>query len=150
MMRQVKRADPFYQAQAILSRRDHSIAEVTAKLRRQGFAAGQITAAVTRLIERGLVNDDRFARAYIDAALRRTAVGPRWLQHKLLEKGITPELITAVLKQTFPRGRAEALAHQAAANWQRRHPRQASDQARLARFLASRGFSSEIISSILA
>lgn len=141
MMKQGKRSDVLYQAQAILSRRDHSRAELQAKLRRRGFTAGQIAVAVARLQQRGLLDDEQFTAAFISAALRRTIVGPRWLRSKLREKGIASERITTALQQAFPPGREEALIRQAAAAWRRLHPRHASDQARLYRFLASRGFS---------
>lgn len=150
MQRQGKRANPFYQAQAILSQRDHSIAELAAKLRRRGFAVEHVSDAITRLQKGGLLNDERFAGAFIDSTMRRTFVGPRWLRHKLRQKGIENNCIAAALQSAFPPGREQKIAYQAAAAWRRMHPSRRQDTDRLARFLTSRGFSTSVISTLLA
>ncbi|MBI4021950.1 MAG: regulatory protein RecX [Candidatus Andersenbacteria bacterium] len=148
MPRQGQRTNPYYQAQAILARRDHSVAELAAKLRRQGFSAGQVTDTLGRLQQNSLLDDERFTSAYIAAALRRTSVGPIWLRHKLRQKGIQPNYIVAVLQRTFPPGRERSIARQAAAAWRRLHPSHQNDWHRLTRFLLSRGFSSDVISAL--
>ena len=147
MLRQGRLANPYYQAQAMLARRDHSTVTLTAKLRRQGFSAEQVRSTVARLQNSGLLNDERFTGNYIDAVLRRKPVGPLWLQHKLRQQGIEPELITAALHLAFPPGREEEIARRAAAAWRRLHPSRPPHIDALARFLASRGFSAAVISA---
>jgi regulatory protein len=138
---QGKRQDPNYQAEAILSRREHSVFEVKTKLRRRKFTQEQINEAVARLAARGLLNDERFAQVYVASTLRQKAIGPRWLRAKLVQKGIARPLIDATIAAAFPPGAEEEVARRAVETWRRTHPGSAPDHVRLARFLASRGFS---------
>ena len=146
---QGKRQDPHYQAEAILSRREHSIFEMQTKLRRHKFTNQQITAAIGGLKSRGLLNDARFAQAYIASTLRRKAVGPRWLHAKLVQKGVARSVIDEAVTAAFPSGGEENLARQAADSWRRTHSKYAHDTQRLARFLTSRGFARNAIAIVL-
>jgi len=145
-----KRADPTWQAQDILSRRDHSEAEVRGKLRRKGFTPDQIDMAIRWLQEKRLLNDAAFARRYIAAVLSAKAVGRRWLKHKLQEKGIAASIQEEALNAALAPEQETALAERAAAAWQRAHSQHASDRQRLVRHLLSRGFSWETISRALS
>lgn len=157
-----KRQDVFYQAQAVLSRRDHSAAEVKAKLARKGFTTDEIAKTVDFLQEKKLLDDARFAQAYVESILRAKPVGPRYLSAKLKQKEIGESIIQKTLLQVFSppyeggvpaegggRGREAILAEQAAAQWKRIHPKHAQDKQRLFRFLSSRGFTHDAISAIL-
>lgn len=140
-----KRKDPIYQAQDILSRRDHSIHEVKTKLKRKGFTENQVTEAVTWLQEQKLLDDKKFARTFVENTLLYRAVGPRYLKLKLQQKGIAGPVLAAALQQAFPPGRESEVAKEAANAWRRAHPAHASDKNRLYRFLISRGFSPDKI-----
>jgi regulatory protein len=137
----MKKQNPFYQAQAILSRRDHSEAEVTLKLKRKGFSAADIAKTLAWLKNNHLLNDALFARRYIESIVRSKPVGPRWLRHKLRAKGVATSVITSALAELLPPEREKELAQAAVARWQRTHPDTAQDPQRLMRFLMSRGFS---------
>ncbi|GEM_PF-2864398 len=142
-----KRTDPYYQAQDILSRRDHSIAEVRQKLGRKKFSREQIEAVVRRLIQEELLNDERFATMYTADMLRFKTVGPRWVATALLQKNIDRDIVARVVAEAYPSGTEAALAKKAAKAWQGSHRGVAHDQMRLWRFLAARGFSSASISA---
>lgn len=147
-----KRQDVFYQAQAVLSRRDHSVAEVKAKLARKGFTTDEIAKTLDFLQEKKLLDDARFAKAYAQSILRAKPVGPRYLSAKLKQKGVGEEIIRNAIDEAFsvsPVSRETELAHQAADQWRRLHPKYASDKQRLFRFLASRGFTQDAISAIM-
>lgn len=153
-----KRGDPYYQAQDILSRRDHSEAEVRDKLRRKKFTDSQIDPVITQLKEKRLLDDQRFATTYIENTVLFKPVGPRWLKMKLRSKRVADGLIEAALSEAFTGDRETQLLQQAAATWRRSHRPPASDsshnsrlhQQRLYRFLISRGFSSGKISDLLS
>lgn len=140
-----KRTDPIYQAQAILAIRDHSIAEITLKLKKKGFTAPDIQTALGWLEQHKLVNDQQFAERYVDSLLRSKPVGPRWLHAKLREKGVEPSLIAATLAKLYSKELENHLAKQATAEWQRTHTTSANDPQKLFRFLISRGFSADVI-----
>lgn len=136
-----KRTDPIYQAQAILAIRDHSMAEITLKLKKKGFAHPDIKDALVWLEQHKLINDQEFAERYIEGMIRSKPVGPRWLQAKLRQKGITPDVISATLARHCSPDRERELAKEATAAFILRSP----DPARLYRFLLTRGFSADII-----
>lgn len=135
-----KRQDVFYQAQAILSRRDHSVFEVKSKLSRKGFTEEEVAKAVAFLQEQNLLDDTRFARAYAESILASKPVGPRYLRAKLKQKGVEESVIHEVVGEMGER--EHELARQAAEKWKRIHPKYAGDKRRLYRFLVSRGFTS--------
>lgn len=82
----------FTRALDILSRRDHSEAELALKLRRKGVGEEEIESAVSRLRELGYLNDRRLAERIADSALAAgTMVGPR-LSQELHRRGIPRDL----------------------------------------------------------
>ena len=146
---QGKRTDPLYQAQDILSRRDHSTAEVQNKLKRKGFTTEQISVAIHWLQEKRLLDDARFAERYIANTLAAKAVGRRWLQNKLREKGVAAALVESALNTALTPEQEHTHAQRAAATWRRIHSREATDQGRLTRHLLSRGFSWEVVGDVV-
>ncbi len=143
-----KRTDSFYQAQDILSRRDHSENELRTKMRRKGFAVEIVEEVVTKLKKIGLIDDEKFADSYVKNILLFKPVGPRWIKHKLKEKGIESEIIDRTVENNFPAGREAELAAQAVATWRRTHQLKSGERdeimkhrQRLTRYLAARGFS---------
>ena len=141
MNKTTKDNDPIWKAQDILSRRDHSEFEVRTKLRRKRFSPEEINTAVNWLYERQLLNDHDFARRYIENTLSLKPVGPRWLAAKLKQKGISNDIISEVIANSFIEGKETELAAEAALRWQKSHPSKAADKQKLLRFLQSRGFS---------
>ncbi|MCH8748258.1 regulatory protein RecX [Patescibacteria group bacterium] len=144
-----KRQDPIYQAQEILSRRDHSEREVRIKLAKKGFSADQVDEAITWLYQRKLLDDAKFAQLYVTNTLRFKAVGPRWLINQLQQKGIAVEQIEPAIFEALDDAAELKLAHQAARQWQKTHQKYQHDRTRLARHLYSRGFSPECVDTTL-
>lgn len=143
-----KRGDPYYQAQDILSRRDHSEAEVRDKLRRKKFTDSQIAEVLERLKEQRLIDDARFATIYIENTLRFKAVGPRWLKYKLAQKRVASAIVIEALMTLYPADQEALVMQQAVTSWQRQHPQ--FDAVRLTRFLLSRGFSPSLVSQTVS
>ncbi|MEK7556789.1 MAG: RecX family transcriptional regulator, partial [Patescibacteria group bacterium] len=94
---------------------------------------------------------------------RTKYVGPRYLRAKLKQKGVGEDIIREVLGETFSppyeggvpaqgggRGREAALAKLAVDQWKRTHPQHAGDRQRLYRFLLARGFSIDLVTSLVA
>lgn len=136
-----KRTNSIYQAQDILSRRDHSEFEVRTKLKRKRFGPTEVERAIKWLYEQKLLDDAAFTKRYIDSMLLGKPVGPRWLQQKLFAKGVDSSIIEDALTQTFTAGKEAELAQDAAERWRRSHPSKADDKQKLQNFLISRGFS---------
>jgi regulatory protein len=76
----------------LLARRDHGEEELRRKLRRRGFAEGEIDETLGRLREKGYVDDRRYAATFADSAARSgKAVGERLVQ-ELRRRGIPREI----------------------------------------------------------
>lgn len=87
----------FSRALDILSRRDHSEAELTLKLRRKGVGEEEITAVVARLRELGYLDDRRLAGRIAETALAEGRMaGPR-LGRELVRRGIPRDLAAEVM-----------------------------------------------------
>lgn len=143
-----KLQNPYYAAQDILSRREHSEFEIRTKMKRKRFSSEQINDVIRKLKKLNLINDNNFSKIYVRQTLNIKAVGPKWLAYKLKQKGIEQSVITHSLNEAYLPGREKELARQAASTWQRTHPQHTEDHERLTRHLASRGFSYDTINSI--
>lgn len=148
------RAGPSLKARALrhLARREHSRAELERKLARhaedtpQASAQEQIARALDELAARGLLSDQRAAEAVVAAGARR--FGAARLRHALRVRGLADEVAAGALAAL-----AGSELERAREVWRRRFGTPAHDavgRARQARFLAGRGFSSDVIRRVVA
>ena len=77
---------------------------MTAWLERRGYGAGEVGAAVGRLIEIGELDDQRFARRYAEDKRALRGWGPERIREALLARGMAPSLAETA---------AEADSHEA-------------------------------------
>lgn len=136
-----KRTDPIYQAQDILSRRDHAEFEVRQKLKRKGFTPAQVEEAVAWLYTHRLLDDRAFARRFVESTLLMKPVGPRYLQFKLKQKGVASSIIDEAISAALAERSEAEILQEAIEKWRRSHPRYQHDRERLTRYLVARGFS---------
>jgi regulatory protein len=130
-----------------LAQREHSRLELERKLARfvedqaEATAAEQITRALDELTAHGLLDERRVAASVFTSQGAR--FGSRRLKQVLQAKGLSPDLVASTLQQA----RSSEL-ERARAVWQRRFgavPQTPAERARQQRFLAGRGFGSEVI-----
>ncbi len=128
-----------------LARRDHSRAELARKLAAHGSSA-EIEAVLLRMAELGLLSDARFAEVFVRGKAAR--FGASRLRRELSQRGLERELIDEVLASA----ELEPELDRARTLWRSRFgvaPEGAREWARQARFLQSRGFSTEVIRKLL-
>ncbi len=136
-----------------LARREYSRAELRDKLLKHVLTADDIAhqAAVhldellDELTTRGWLSDQRAATQLVDR--KRGRFGLQRITHELQQKGLADSLIEEMLpalKETELDAAREVWARKFGAL-----PRDAKEKARQMRFLQSRGFSFEIIHSVL-
>ena len=134
-----------------LAQREHSRAELERKLARavqdlpQASAQAQISAALDELAAKGLLSEERTAQSVLLSQGRR--FGTRRLRQTLQAKGLAPELVANTLQQA--RGTELERAREV---WQRRFgqpPADAAERARQMRFMAGRGFESDVIRRVV-
>lgn len=129
----------------LLARREHSRAELGRKLSAHGTPE-DIEIVLADLERSGLLSDARFAEAYVRSHGER--FGRHRLRQTLRTKGVDPDTIEARLSEAdLPDEQSRA-----AAIWARKfgeRPADAKEWARQARFLQSRGFSVDVIRTLL-
>ena len=141
------RPEPTLKARALraLARREHSRAELERKLAPYAESAEQLHALLDRLVETGLLSNERFAQSVVHR--RASTRGAAVVRQELRAHGLSDEAVAghvAPLQQTeFERARAL---------WLRRFgaiPQSAPERARQMRFLLSRGFSADVVGRIV-
>ena len=125
-------------ALGLLGRREHSRAELLAKLVRSGHGRAEAERTVEDLAERDLVSDARFAEAFIRSRIERGG-GPLRIRRDLEARGVESSIVGRLLDpddeewETRARGAREKRFGAA-------QPAGRSEAARQARFLLARGF----------
>lgn len=124
-----------------LSRREHATQELFQKLLAKGYEPEDITAALARLSEQGLLSDARFAEAFIHQRLNRGS-GPLKIRTELRQKGVSDAMIAEFLNERDSLWRKSAQEVRSK-KYGSDIPVDLKEKARQARFLQSRGFSTE-------
>jgi regulatory protein len=90
-------ANAFEAALAALKRRERTAHEVASMLERRGFVPAEIEAAMRRLSETSVVDDERFARRYSDDKRELAGWGAERIRDALLARGVESSIVEAVL-----------------------------------------------------
>lgn len=93
-----RQADACRRAVRILSRREHSVEEVRRKLGQRGFLRDEIDAVIGRLRAARLLDDARFAEAFVRERVLHRPMGSRGLLRELARRGVAEETAGAVIR----------------------------------------------------
>lgn len=93
-----------------LAVRDRSRGELLDALARRKFPEDVATVVVDQLASQGLVDDERFARAWVEQRGRSKGLARSVLRMELVRKGVASEIIDAVLADIDP-GDERQAAH---------------------------------------
>jgi regulatory protein len=130
-----------------LGARDHSRRELERKLARKGVSRELAHAVVDELGERGFQSDARFAESFVNYRADR-GYGPAWIRQALQERGVDAELIAELLARPELDWRALAEAARVRKFGTELPPDRAAWE-RQARFLAQRGYATDVIVRVL-
>jgi regulatory protein len=135
----------------LLAVRARSEGELDDRLKRKGFDERTSAEVVSRLKNVGLVDDEDFARAWVDEKLRLRPCGPRRLVQELLTRRVPRAVADRVVAETFSEHDELEVARRAAAPKVRSQAKlePAKRRARLQSFLLRRGFSYEVASTLV-
>ncbi len=132
---------PLAKTMKLLARRDHSVYELTLKLK-PFYSGREIDTVIARCLQENWLDDARFAENYIRSR-SNSGYGPRRIALELQQKGVAGEIIRQALQE-------------AAVDWQalllrlleRRMPlpEEPAERIKLQNMLLRRGFSSDQIS----
>ncbi len=139
----------FQNALKVLSYRPRSVHEVQKKLKENGFDETVVHAVLERLRKDGLVEDESFARAWVE---NRTVFHPRsrkLIALELRQKGVPDEVVQNALASGAMDD--ETLAYQSAIQYAHRLKRLEWPEFRkkLGAYLLRRGFSFETVSPLV-
>jgi len=148
------RAKAYDQAVRFLAVRPRSVWEVRQKLERyrsrqkESLAPAHIDWVTEKLIDQGYLNDEEFARFWVEQRNQFKPLAPRALRYELLRKRIDERTIESVLDGAVD---AEEAALQAARSQARRWQTLDEEMFRkkMAAFLQRRGFSWAVVRDVL-
>jgi len=133
-------------AVSLLAQREYSRQALQEKLQAEGQHPEELALALDQLQARGLVDDARVAETLVNR--RAGKLGGMRMRQELQAKGLSPEVVAdtmASLKES-ELARAQAI-------WAKKFGQLAKDAAtrnRQARFLATRGFSGEVVRQVVS
>ena len=133
-------------AVSLLAQREYSRQELTDKLTAAQASPEEVEQALAQLEAKGLVNDARVVETLVNR--RSSKLGASRLRQELQAKGVSPELVA----ETMAGLKGSELAR-AQAVWQKKFGQLAETSAernKQARFLASRGFSGDVVRQVVA
>jgi len=144
-------ADALKKVYRSLSRRARSGWEIRQFMESKGISPQAQEAVLLHLTEQNLLNDEKFARDWVEERKRLKPMGRIRLRHELQEKRIAPAIIEQVLATELPPSEELRLARRALlAKTGDRAPggdgqRERRALARLQSFLVRRGFPADVI-----
>lgn len=138
----------YQRAIKFISYRIRSEKEIQRRLKKLGFSEDVIAEVTERLSQNNLVDDEHFAKAWVENRNEFRPRSHRMLAMEMRQKGISEEVITQTLEKT---DEDEDLAYRAASKQSRKYKDLEWPEFRrkLTGFLARRGFSYEIISPVV-
>jgi regulatory protein len=134
----------------LVTRAEQSAAGLSRKLLKKGHAADCVQAVLARLIDTGLVSDERYAQAWLRGRINR-GDSPRNMREGLRRRGIDAKTVDTALEAALDADAEEALLEKrlkvlAAKKRPKSRPSlQAWNEQALRKILRHEGFSSELI-----
>lgn len=125
----------------LLKNRSYSEYELTNRLLADGYTEEETQATLASLIRVGLVNDNQYARDFIQLRLLHRPCGRALLAAELCAKGISSQTAWEALEELYPRNQESEYAEQAIKS---RFGKPIAGK-KAATFLANRGFDEEIV-----
>ena len=141
-------SDCYLAALRLLTGRDYTCAALRRKLQQKRFAAGEAQQAVERLIREGYLQDQRYAERLVAAVRQNGSFTGYRLQQELRRRGVPPELIDQVLRESPADGdELERARHLVERRYAGFDPQVADERQlrRVAGFLQRRGYRSDLI-----
>ncbi len=138
-------------AYRLLTIRPRSGSEIKKKLEDRGFDSDVVNAVFTNLVRFGYVNDREFARQWADARIRLRGFGRRRIEQELRGKGIGRDIIAEALAGLLDNETELKTAQETARKKLKTFHSvdRETRRRRLAGFLERKGFSYDVIRTVL-
>lgn len=136
-----ERDKAYNQAIRFLGFRARSQAEIERYLNDKGYPADVVAETIGRLIEQRYLDDEEFARMWLEDRARFRPRGQMALQYELKQKGISKEIVDAVLTDLDEDELAWAAVENQLRRWQNLEEQEL--RKKIIGFLSRRGFNYE-------
>ena len=149
-MKEVTEQGAYLQLASLCARAEHCQYEMTAKMRRWEMSDEAQARVMQRLVSEHYVDDERFARAFVNDKIRYNKWGRRKVEQALWMKRIDDDIRQRVLDEVDDEEYLDVL--RPLLKQKRRSTKAASDyelNQKLVRFALSRGFTYDIIRQCL-
>ena len=134
-----------------LGSRPRSVAEIRRHLRTQRFDDEAQDTAIDQLRAQRYIDDEAFARYWVEQRVRFRPKGERALVSELLAKGVARETIDLVLGEADPDGetkRAREAIRRPMTRWLAMDAKER--KRKIHQYLVTRGFSYDVIEEVIA
>ena len=139
---------PLDYAYRLLARRAHSEQELANKLLARGFTERAVARTVARLIEQGYLNDTNLAADQAER-LQKRGFGAEGVSAKLAKKGLPVSTIEQALAESTQEEELASARQLLASRFPADALKQRQQYARAFRFLLRRGYTQEVVESLL-
>lgn len=138
-------------AYMLLRSRPRSELEITTRLRLKGYGDEVVAGVVADLKRTGDIDDEKFARFWIESRMHSNPVGDVVLRHELKQKGVADPIIEATLEEKAANydeyGVAFSMADERFERLKKLDRRKATK--RLYDFLLRRGFKFDTVQKVI-
>ena len=126
----------------LLSERAYSVAKLSQKLAQHQLPQAEIDAIVSKLIDLGLLNDQRYAQSLARQEIELSQKSRWWTKQKLISKGIDSEIINLVMDEAAQQSSENNQIDYHIAKHLKRYgqPSSHNDRQKIIAKLARRGF----------
>ena len=143
--------DAYDAAVQYLGSRPRSVAEIRRHLRTKRFDEPAQDKAIDQLRAQRYIDDEAFARYWVEQRLRFRPKGDRALVSELMQKGVARETIDLVIGEADPNAeteRARAAVRRPMTRWLEMEERER--KRKIHQYLAARGFGYDVIEAVIA
>jgi len=138
-------------AYSFLSYRQRSKKELTKKLKDKKISEGIINKIIKLLEEQKYIDDNSYAKMYLETKIRNKPIGKRLLQNKLYEKGIDKDTAEKTLTENYTEEKEIESAKKLFKKYSKKikGKRDSEKKQKCYRYLISRGFDYEIVNKVV-
>jgi regulatory protein len=133
----------YQHALRLLGYRPRTQMEIKRRLHQKGFTPAAVDVALQRLNDKRYVDDDAFARFWLDQRQRYRPRGARAIGYELRQKGVDSEIIKQVLNDVDEAASARAAIERKMNRWQGLD--EATFRQKAMAFLSRRGFPYDVV-----
>jgi len=128
-----------------IGRRPRSQWEVREKLLQLGYDSNLVQSVVEKLVDQRYVDDQQFARMWVEERIVRQKKGRNVIMHELRQKGVAKEWIVAALEHVEDGAEMESAYNLLCKRWPHMRGTDQEKKRKLGQYLLRRGFTSSVI-----